>query len=373
MQELPLVCSRLRPRVLLPIFLVLLTISAQAEVRLLRRISLGPAPHWSVSDFWWTFDREAMALTPTGDVLVFSARRNGNWELYRTRGWNAEGASVERLTLDGYFTTRDEKDLEQLTIDLFVTKDGAYAICVGDAWWLKRVHGKAVGNSRADNIVAVVDLATFKVANKIHTKDLHLFDEFQEVRLDANGRIVVIGSPLGHSLRRAFIQLAIPSLALGEKCEYNSVPDNTAKIHFVAVTQESCQKALGPVSLENYVEPKPPINPDPPFKCTGAAADYCAQPYEFTGDQRFGLGVRTEGHDVLFGVWVETRAVAVIFSTKTRSEIAELDLDKNRDTGPVLENKDNGVYLLLLRNSTELSIYEVSDSERLPANDVTRH
>ena len=363
MQQLPLVRSHLRRSMLLSILFMFSILSAHGEVRLLRRVSLGLAQHWSVFDFWGSFDRTAIALTPGGDVLVFSARRNGNWELYRARGWNTERASVERLTLDGYFSTKDQRDLDELTTHLFVTKDGAYAVCVGDAWWLKRVHGNAVGNSRADNIVAVVDLATLKIANRIHTKDLHLFDEFQEVRLDANGRILVIGSPLGHSQRGAFVQLAIPSLIPGAKCEYNSVPDKTATTHAVAATDESCQKALGPVSLENYLATDQPIiTRDPPFKCTNAAAEYCPQPYEFTRDQRFGLGLRTEGHDALFGGWVETRAVAVIFSTKTRSEIGELDLDKNRDTGPLLESVHERIYLLVLRNSTELGVYEVSGS-----------
>jgi len=338
-------------------------LSAHGDVRLLRRVSLGPAQHRSVFDFWRSIDRNAIALTPGGDVLVFSARRNGNWELYRARKWNTERASVERLTLDGFFATKDQRDLDELTIHLFVTKDGAYAVCVGDAWWLKRVHGNAVGNSRADNIVAVVDLATLKIAHRIRTKDLHLFDEFQEVRLDANGRILVIGSPLGHSQRGAFVQLAIPSLIPGAKCEYNSVPDKTAKTHAVATTEESCQTALGSVSLENYLATdRLIITRDPPFRCTDAAAAYCPQPYEFTSDQRFGLGLRTEGHDAFFGGWVETRAVAVIFSTKTRSEIGELDLDKNRDTGPLLENVGERIYLLVLRNSTELGVYEISRS-----------
>lgn len=317
-------------------------------------------------DFSRNFDRNAAALTPGGDVLVFSARRNGNWELYRARGWNTERASVERLTLDGYFSTKDQRDLDELTVHLFVTKDGAYAVCVGDAWWLKRVHGNAVGNSRADNIVVVVDLATLKIVNRIHTKDLHLFDEFQEVRLDADGRILVVSSPLGHSQRGAFIQLAIPSLVPGGECEYNSIPGKTAAMEAVAATYESCQQALGPVSLEHYLAPDmPTVTRDPPFKCIDDAAEYCPQPNEFTRDRQFGLGLRTEGRDALFGGWVETRAVAIIFSTKTRSEIGELELDKNRDAGPVLENIDEKIYMLVLRNSTELNVYGVTDSNRL--------
>ena len=331
-------------------------------MRLLRRVPLGAAQHWSVFDFWRTFDRNAIALTPSGDVLVFSARRNGNWELYRARGWKTERASVERLTLDGYFSTKDQSDLDELTIQLFATKDGAYAVCVGDAFWLKRVHGNAVGNSRTDNIVAVVDLATLKIANRIHTKDLRLFDEFQAVTLDANGRILVTGSPLGHSRRGSFVQLAIPSLTPGIKCEYSSVTDKAGTTH-AGAADEACQKALGPASLEKYLATDQPVTRhDPPFKCTDADAEYCPQPYEFTRDQRFGLGVRTEGHDALFGGWVETRAVAVIFSTKTGSEIGEIDVDKNRSTGPLLENVDERIYLLVLRNSTELSVYQVSGS-----------
>jgi hypothetical protein len=363
MQQLRLVCNYLRRGLLLTVLLMFSIPSARGEVRLFRRVSLGPAERWSVSDFWRNFDRNVIALTPSGDVLMLSARRNGNWELYRARRWNTERASVEQLTLDGYFSTKDERDLDELTTHLFVTKDGAYAVCVGNAWWLKHIHGNAVGNSKADNIVVLVDLATFKIANRIHTKDLDLFDEFQEVRLDANGRILVIGSPLGHSGSKAFVQLAIPSLIAGAKCEYNSVPDKTRTTQGIAATGEGCQKALGAVSLENYLSTDQPIiTRDPPFKCADSSSEYCPQPYNFTSDQRFGLGLRTEGHDALFGGWVETRAIAVIFSTKTRSEIGELDLGQNRDSGPLLENVDGRIYLLVLRHSTALSVYEVSGS-----------
>lgn len=349
-------------RMLLAILLISVA-SARGEVRLLRRVSLGPSQGWSVSDFQGTFDRNAIALTPAGDVLLFSARRNGYWELYRARQWNTERASVERLTLPGYFSTKDKHDLEQLTANLFITKGGAYAVCVANGWWLKRVHGYAVGNPKADNVVAVVDLATFKIDNTIHTKDLHLFDEFQEVRLDSSGRILVIGSPLGHSGKRALVQLAIPSLIPGSRCEYTSIPDKNGATHAVAATDEGCEKALGSTSLENYLAAdQPAISRDPPFKCTNSALEYCPQPDWFTRNQRFALGVLTEGHDALFGGWVETGAVAVIFSTQTRSEIGELALGKGRDAGPCLASIEERVYLLVLRKSTELSVYEVGAS-----------
>jgi hypothetical protein len=265
--------------------------------------------------------------------------------------------------LDGYFSTKDKRDLDELTVHLFVTKDGAYAVCVGDAWWLKRVNGNAVGNSRADNIVTLVDLSTLKIANRIHTKDLNLFDEFQEVRLDANGRILVVASTLGHSQKGAFTQLAIPSLVPGAKCEYSSFPDKTGTMHAVDGTDESCHKSAGDVSLESYLATDQPVVPrDPPFKCTDTGAEYCPEPYEFTRDHRFGLGLRTQGRDALFGGWVETRAVAVVFSTETRSEIGELDLDTRGDSGPLLENVDKRIYLLVLRNSTQLRVYGVSGS-----------
>jgi len=344
---------------LLAILLISAT-PAHGQVRLLRRISLGPAQHWSLSDISGTFDRNAIALTPAGDVLLFSARRDGNWELYRARGWKTEKDSVERLILPGYFSLKDRQDLEELAADLFVTKDGAYAVCVGDARWLKRVHGKAVGNSRADNIVAVVDLATLKIAKSIHTKDLHIFDEFQEVSVDSDGRVLVTGSPLGSSATRALVRLAIPSLISGLKCEYASVPDKNAAAHAGAALDQDCEKALGSTSLENYsATHHPAVAGDPQFRCADAALEYCPQPDEFTADQRFGLGLLTEGHDVFFGGWAETRAVAVIFSTQTRSEIGRLDLDKDRDMGPYLAGDDERAYLLVLRKSTELRVYAV--------------
>jgi len=363
MLQLSSIRFSLHRHVVLAIFVAGSFCSARGEVRLVRRLQLGDAQHWSFSDFSEQFDSNAIATTPRGDFLLFSARRDGGWKLFRVRGWQTEGASVDRRTLPGYFSTKQKADLELLTAELYITKDGHYAICIGSASWRKRVNGQDAGSSRSDNLVTVVDLESFSPVNAIHTKDLHLFDQSQQVTLDAGDRILVESSPLGHSDRAAFIQLMVPSLTAGPKCSYEVHPDGKG-LHPRAVTQDQCEKALGPVSLASYLDRRQPsVPPEEQFSCEDAHAEYCPQPDQFTNDKKFGLGLRTEGHDSFWGSWVQTRDVGVIFSMKTRHEIGELDLGKKVDTMLHLVSVDSRLYLLALRGG-ELSVYEVEGVER---------
>jgi hypothetical protein len=114
----------------------------------------------------------AMAVSPAGDVLSLIAKETGNWELHRIRDWGAGPIASDKLLLEGYFSRKDRKDLESVKAAVFVTNNGEYAICVGEAQWLKRspvwvpfpLKGRAIkGSAHADDIVTVVDLSTFKI------------------------------------------------------------------------------------------------------------------------------------------------------------------------------------------------------------------
>src|SRR6202012_4283706 len=104
------------------------------------------------------------ALTSTGDLLTLSPRRNGAWELFRVRAWSHEKPAVDHLHLPRHFSSRDQRDLENLEVNIYVTPDGSFAVCVGTAEWMKRVRGWRAGNARTVSFITVIDLASFNVA-----------------------------------------------------------------------------------------------------------------------------------------------------------------------------------------------------------------
>jgi hypothetical protein len=62
-----------------------------AQVRQIRQFTFAPKqPAWSLLDLEGQFEQEALALTPSGDLLTLSPQRNGIWNLYRVRNWSSE-------------------------------------------------------------------------------------------------------------------------------------------------------------------------------------------------------------------------------------------------------------------------------------------
>ena len=288
--------------------------SAQAEIRQIQQFSFAQKqPAWTLGDLYGRFGQQALALTQMGDLLVFSPRRTGIWELYRVRGWDTERPVIDHLQLTDYFSSHDQHDLENMEVKVYISPDGLNAICVGSASWLKRVNGKAVGKSRTNSIVTVVDLATLKPVKRAETKGLDLL-EFQSIEMDKDGRIVVSSSVFGDTPQGEFIQLAVPSLDVGQKCIYAMVKSGPSAEQAIAKTVDACRQVLGTVSLEEYLKRVAVIPAAAGFICKDANAEYCPQPDRFTSDDRFGLGVRSEGHDELLGGWVQTRTTAIVFS-----------------------------------------------------------
>jgi hypothetical protein len=151
------------------IFLALALIAlprAEAQIRLIKQLSLGPRrPAFTLLDLEGRFQQQALELTPSGDLLAFSPRRDGVWELTRVHGWNTSKPIIDHTKLTGYFSFGDRHDLENLTVSIHVTSDGAHAICIGSAEWLRRENGRPVGKARTEIIITIVDLATLKSIN----------------------------------------------------------------------------------------------------------------------------------------------------------------------------------------------------------------
>ncbi len=228
----------------------------------------------------------------------------------------------------------------------------------------KRVHGVAIGEATSDHIITVIDLSAFKIVNSRRTKNLDLL-EFQDVEMDREGRIFVDSISSWKKAEGAFIPLDIPSLRAGARCAYKLLPVKPGEPERpVPVTAENCAEDIGSVSIGDYLKARPFHRAGSPlFTCKSTAAEYCPHPDRFTPDKRFGLGVRTEGHDGLLGSWVQTHATGIVFSTSRRAEIGELDLTHN---APVLALASvNGCdYLFVLRSGAELTVYQLIDSDQ---------
>jgi hypothetical protein len=299
--------------------------------------------------------------TPSGDVLSFIAKDTGDWQLYRVSRWLSKSPIEEKLLLPGYFSKADKKDLEQLNARVYVTRDGAYAVCVGSAEWLKRVRGWAVGNARSDDIISVVDLATYKVVASVRTDTLNLY-EFHGVTLDDDGYVRVSSLSSGKSKHDAFIRLSVPALQVGPRCTYDWSTDATGTIHMEPTADDRCLESLKPKTLEAYFDEKQSSRFQKPIACEDNSSNFCHAPDgEFTADGKFGVAESTEGHDNIFGNWVTTGSKYIIFSTARRADVDEIKTPTDDPVEKVLTSLDGRDYLVLIRDGTLFSIYELRD------------
>jgi hypothetical protein len=251
--------------------------------------------------------------------------------------------------------------LENLDMKLLVTPDGRYAICVGSAEWLRRIHGNAAGQAKSDSMISVVDLSSFTIVKGARTYGFNLY-EFQGVEQDRQGRIFISSLTPWQDGKGAFIPLEVPSLQPGPRCAYRYIPLKPGEPqHAVPVTVESCAQDLDGVSLDDYLGGTSSHPAETGFVCRDRRAEYCPQPDRFTPDRNFGLGVRTEGHDSLLGPWVETGATAILFSMRNHAEVGEVDLMRG---DPLLQLAcvNGWDYLLVLRAGADLTVYQLLDA-----------
>src|ERR1700678_608811 len=219
---------RLRPRIgpgLVLIASLLSTSIADAQVRQVRRFSFAPKQEArSLFDLSGNFEQQALALTSQGEFLNFSSQGDGIWQIYRIRNWSEEKPLIDHLPLPGYFSSRDRHDLERMDINVYVTSDSAYAVCVGTAEWLKRAGGKTVGKAKMASIITVIDLKTFRIVNSKTRTPSEAF-EFQAVSMDQHGQMLVRSSAFGEKRHGELVQLDVPSLTEGQTCAYEYLVD----------------------------------------------------------------------------------------------------------------------------------------------------
>lgn len=316
-----------------------------------------------------------MAITLNKDVLSFVAKDGGAWELYHASDWLDQKPSIKSFFIPGFFSKkdykRDGKPMETMGAQVFAW-DGKYAVCVGSAMWLKRARGRAVGAPIGDEVIAVVDLDSSKIVATTNTADLDLFGA-RGVTLDEDGFLRIDSLSYGKVRQGAFIRLSIPALKPGPRCAYDWIADSPTKQHLQATTPKQCSDTIGSRSLADYLsegQRQYPANQTVRRPrtlgskvCENNQSEFCRWPGEFTADGRFGVALRTEGHDNFWGSWIVTSNSYIIFSTSRRADIAEIKEPTNDSFRSALTSMGGRDYLLVLQSGTHLTVYELQDPE----------
>jgi hypothetical protein len=313
-----------------------------------------------------------LAVTPRKEVLSFVAKDTGNWQLYRTSNWLSQNPTIDKLSIPGFFSKQDYrrggKSMETMDAQVFATRDCKYAVCAGSAMWLKRVAGRAVGQSTADEVIVVVDLSNLKIVATANTADLDLFGA-RGATLDDDGFLRIDSLSTGKVRQGAFIRFSIPSLKPGPKCSYDWIVDGPGREHPEATTTKKCTEIIGSRSLADYLSEGQRQYPaiqqvrrprtEGSKVCENNQSEFCRWPGEFTADGQFGVALRTEGHDNFWGSWVVTNNSYIIFSMSRKVDIGEIREPTNDSFQSALTYIDGHDYLVVLQSGTHLTAYEL--------------
>lgn len=351
--------------VMVIVFIVVLICTSSkgfAELRELKTLSLGQdKARRTVFNRIGVSDKSAMVVSALGDLFVFSSTPNGNLELSRIRNWSGAKSEISHLRLPDLFTPNDRHKFDRVDVQLLLTPDGRYVVCIGSAERIKTGRGNSEYNSASENVITVVHVESFTIGQTGRTSDLGL-SKVRGYRLTSDGRIFVDGVAHPPKSDRVLVQLDLPSLQASPKCDYNG-PDSKQgeDAGRIPVTNESCAQALSPSSFEQSLAPGPSLALSG-FTCGKVPERLCPQPDHISPDQRFGIGIRAEGHDSMLRRWVWRGRAVVAFSAHTRSEIGEIDLTRN-NVELQLSSFAGKDYLLLLWPGSGLTVYELREDE----------
>lgn len=188
--------NMLMPRLMLLMAAFLAAPSLHAQMAPVRDYSLHTQKDRGVSF--------AMAVTPDRDVLSFAVKPDGKWLLTRIRGWLDKTPLEKTIDVPGW-SRSDMADLfGPARVDLFVTTDGRFAICIASAKWNR--------NQKAffDSLISVVDLQRFEVVATAHPPADS--SESRSFYLDRAQHLVLVAST-----ERLFL-LDLPGLAVADQC-----------------------------------------------------------------------------------------------------------------------------------------------------------
>jgi hypothetical protein len=137
----------------------------------------------------------AMAVTPEQDVLSFVAKPDGKWLLTRVRNWLDFTPTEQTIDVPAWSRTDLAAAFGPVLLDLFVTPDGRFVICVASAKWGR--------NQKLswDSLISVVDLQRFEVVTTAHPpadpSEIRSFslDGAQHLLVETNQRSLLLDVP----------------------------------------------------------------------------------------------------------------------------------------------------------------------------------
>ena len=104
----------------------------------------------------------AMAITPAQDVLSFVAKPDGKWLLTRVRNWLDKTPTEQTIDVPGWTRADLAAAFGPVHLDLFVTSDGRFVICVASGHWNRNQK------MASDDLISVVDLRRFEMVTSTH-------------------------------------------------------------------------------------------------------------------------------------------------------------------------------------------------------------
>lgn len=337
-----------------------------AQVKKVNEFSIGKSQSsWTLNDPYGYFHRDIITTTPEGDIFMFSSSPTGTWELTRIRNWMTSTPEIKHLPLPGYFSIKQRNDLDDITMQLYTFSNSQYVICAASAEWLKREHGKAVGNARNKLLMAVVDKDSMAIRTNKSIPD-GISADFVSIELSNTNELIFSTShwnPFTNSVgsqnhQQKYTRLSVPELLETDSCNVEWKPSKPgAGDEPFPIMDESCMRLLRGRTYHEMMTTKSDQQAHG-YSCTDKKLEFCPQPEKFTPDGKIGLGFCTTGHDTLLGSWVEDSATAVLFSTATKREFAAYDI-KHDDLYVQLTTSNGKDYLIGFLKRNIFRIYEI--------------
>ncbi len=285
--------------------------------------------------------RFAMAVTPNQDVLSFVAKRDGKWRLTRVRNWLDKNPVEQTIDVPGIVVPEKSKggpaQLISLSIELLVTPDGGFAICVATGGYRNSQRGGA-----ADNVVSVIDLRTFKVLTTVHQ------DGSSEHYVDRAGRFV-----LGKSVVQGGIGPTVPNQRISREVtlRFFTLPD---------VTPDGTCRFTETLERRTWAPDDPDCGSSLEERSRTLPIGSPCDPADTTRDGRL-RGEFCQNIRRGFFNPVVTDQHVNIFSAQTGAQIGVIK-ETTRDTvGARLAEHGGRDYLLVMEGGTQLKVYEITE------------
>jgi hypothetical protein len=319
----------------------------------------------------------AFAVTPDQDALSFVAKGDGRWRLTRIHGWLEKKPTDQSIDIPGWpvkkATANDPEFLSFLDIDLFVTADGRYAVCVAAGHWAF----KGQRGGRSDNLVSVVDLRAFGVTKTIRTSEVG--QESWQPYMNPSGPLAIIaetsprsntaavaiginGAPVSQvpPQKLKLVLLGLPGLSVQGECRYSE--ERRGEARTVEDEDGGCDAILGhlsdsPVSLRQYLDSLEDSHGFPlhrpalrkPCPATGVTRD---RRFEKESCEKFHLSLWNRNY-------VRDKLTENVLSLETGKQVGTVEEATNNTVQSRFADQNGHYYLLVIEGGTKLKVYEI--------------